>query len=126
MKREANFNSFFNKWCKNVFKRTAAFELKQTKTNSLHFHMVKQHQLNALSQVKHGSFVWKIPDVGYQNPFDCFSLSGVEAYIVIKYPSFFCLIDIDKFIQEESVSERKSLTANRARIIATIVIPTTA
>lgn len=124
MKHEANFNSLFNKWVKNVFKKTAAFELKQTQGDSLPFSALQEHQAQALLQARWETFVFKIPDVGYQNPFDCFSLSGVPAYIVIKYPKFFCLIDIETFLLERDRSKRKSLTVDRAKEIATLTIIT--
>lgn len=123
MKREANFQITFNHWLKNVWKKTGAFELKQTKTDSIPFTDVKEHQAQALDQVRYGStFVYKIPDVGYQNPFDCFSMAGEEAYVVIKYPDFFCLIDIDKWNIEYVTSKRRSLTSARARQLSTHIV----
>lgn len=118
MKREAKFNSWFNKWVKNVYKKTAAFELKQTQTNSLPFSALAEHQKQALYAVKHSTFVHKIIDAGFQNPFDSFSLSEVPAFIVVKYPDFWCMIDIDVWIHEEENSERKSITSERAKTIA--------
>lgn len=122
MKREANFQVRFNHWVREVYKDTAAFELKQTTGNSIPFSDVVEHQVNALMQAKHGTLVYKIPDSGFQNPFDSFCMSGVNAYVVFKYPEFFCLIDIDDFIEEEMRAERKSLTADRAKEIATTVV----
>lgn len=122
MKHEANFNTYFNHWLKNIHKKTGAFELKQTKGNSLAFNAVVPHQIQALKNAKNGVLVYKIPDVGYQNPFDCFSLAGVDSFVVIKYPEFFCLIDINDWIQEEKISERRSLTSKRALEIAGKVI----
>lgn len=120
--REKDFQIKFNHWLKNVYKQTGAFELKITKTDSLPFSAVKQHQLDALLNAKKGVFVFKIPDCGYQNPFDTFCLTGVPAFIVIKYPDFFCLIDIDAFITEKNISTRKSLMAERAKELSTIII----
>lgn len=122
MKREANFNTTFNHWLKNVYKKTGAFELKQTKTNSIAFNSVVPHQEKALFNTKNNILVYKIPDMGFQNPFDCFSLFRVDAFVVIKYPDYFCLIDINDWIQEIKISDRKSLTSNRAKEIATIIV----
>ncbi len=121
-KREANFNTTFNHWLKEVYRKTACFELKQTQTDSLPFSALQDHQAQSLLQARWETFVFKIPDAGYQNPFDCFSLCGVPAYVVIKYPDFFCLIDIETFQLESSKSKRRSLTAVRAKEIATIVV----
>lgn len=122
MKREANFQSTFGKWAKQVYRKTAAFELKQTQTNSLPFNSLQNHQAQALLHARWETLFYKIPDVGYQNPFDCFTLSGVPAYVVIKYPDFFCLIDIETFLLEQKRSKRKSLTSERAKELSTTIV----
>lgn len=122
MKHEANFQKTFNHWLKSVHKKTGAFELKQTKSQSLPFNAVVPHQVAALKNAKNGVLIYKIPDVGYQNPFDCFSLCGVDAFVVIKYPDFFCLIDINDWMQEMKLSNKKSLTSKRALEISTITV----
>ena len=122
MKREAKFNTTFNHWLKNVYKKTGAFELKQTKSDSLPFSDVKPHQIEALQAVRHNTFVYKIPDLGLQNPFDCFCLTEQPAYVVVKYPKFFCLISVDSFVLESQKSKRKSLTSARAKDIAFKVV----
>lgn len=120
MKREANFQTIFSHWLKSVHKQTGVFELKQTKTDSLPFSAVLPHQLQALENVRHGIFVFKIPDAGYQNPFDCFSLFQQPAFVVIKYPKSFEVISIDAFLLEKERSKRKSLTWDRAKQISII------
>lgn len=122
MKREANFQITFNHWLKNVYKRTGAFELKQTKTDSIPFSSVEVHQIQALQAVRHSTFVFKIPDAGYQNPYDCYCMTEQPAYVVIKYPESFCLITIDQFVLESEQSKRRSLTSKRAREIAFLVV----
>lgn len=124
MKREAKFNTLFNHWLKEVYKQTAAFELKQTTSDSLPFTSLKMHQILALSEAKKGVMVFKIPDAGFQNPFDTFSLAGVPAFVVVKYPGFFCLIDIEDWLMELSIRDRESLTSERAKKIATITVAT--
>lgn len=121
---ERNFQTDFNKWAKHLFKRTAVFELKISKTDVISFTDVKEHQVNALLAAKHANFVFKIPDGGWQNPFDCFSMCKVPAYVVImfraqtKNQKEFFLIDIDDWVKEKATSARKSLTEARARQIA--------
>ena len=119
---EKDFQSHFNKWIKAKFKKTAAFELKLCRGNSLPFNAVQPHQSRALYEAKNGQIIYKIPDVGYQNPLDSFCLSGVPAYVVIKYPNFFCLIDIDDWLNEVKMSDRKSLISTRAQEIASIIV----
>lgn len=118
--RERDFQSTFNKWLKTEYKKSGAFELKLAKTDSLPFSDVKDHQEAALWHTKHRQMVYKIPDVGYQNPYDCVSLVGLPAFVVIRYPEFFCLIDIDDWQKEKKLSTRKSLLSSRAKEISTI------
>lgn len=121
MKREAKHQTVFNHWLKHVYKQTAAFELKQTNT-SLPFSALAPHQKEALLNAKHGVLAYKIPDVGYQNPFDCICLSKIPAYVVVKFPKSFELISIDIWIKEEEISTRRSLTYERAKQISTMSI----
>lgn len=124
IKREANFQTTFNHWVKNVYKNTAAFELKQTQTNSLPFSSVAPHQIQALLNIKNGVFVYKIVDCGYQNPMDSFCMVNEHAYLVVKYPKFWVLIDINDFVNEVKRSDRKSLTGERAKEISTLIVET--
>jgi len=114
---EKDFQTDFNKWCKYIYRRTAAFELKLTKAKSLPFSAVKEHQENALFRVKHNGLIHKIPDAGFQNPFDSFMLFAENAYVVIMFEAKntdFVMIDIDTWIQEKQRAHRASLTADRA------------
>lgn len=122
MKREAKFNTTFNHWLKNVYKKSGAFELKQTLVDSIPFSAIEPHQLQALLAVRFGTFVFKIPDAGYQNPFDCFCMTEMPAYVVVKYPSFFCLIGVRYWESESKQSKRRSLTSKRAQEISTVVV----
>jgi len=120
---ERSFQTTFSHWLKAVHKQSGAFELKVAKKESLPFSAVVDHQIQALENVRHGTFVFKIPDAGYQNPFDCFCFNTAPAWVVIKYEKFFCLISIDTFLLERGRSKRKSLTAVRAKDIAVKVVP---
>jgi hypothetical protein len=123
MRIEARCQTKFNHWVKNVFKKTAAFELKQTQTDSIPFSDVKPHQVDALLAVREGNFVWKIPDAGFQNPFDSFSMYNEQAFVVIFFKKSFEMIPITGFILERDRSPRKSLTYERAKAISTISVP---
>lgn len=127
IKREASFQSIFNRWLRREFLQGRsggwAFELKQTQRDYLPFSAVEEHQLDALLAASHGGLVHKISDEtrGYK-PFDCFALAGAEAFVVIRYPDFFCLIEVNEFEEEKLVSKRKSLTSERAKEIACEVV----
>ena len=124
MKREANFTLLFRHWLKANPLRSSAFELKQTRTDSINFNAVKEHQLIALQAAKgdHG-LLYKIPDdaMGVK-PCDMMYLRCSGAFVVIKYPRSFVLIDVDEFIIERDISIRKSLTEKRAKEIASYTV----
>jgi hypothetical protein len=115
MRREAAFQTFFNKWLRENYKGSGVFELKQTQTDSISFSAVKEHQIAGLLAAKHGTLIHKLSDEtrGFK-PFDSFILRNTPAYVVIKYPKGFVMIDIDAFIFEKNNSIRKSLTYSRA------------
>lgn len=122
--QEKDFQILFNKWCKHLGLGTAAYELKLARTDSLPFDALAEHQKNALHNAKHGKVVFKIPDAGFTNPFDSFVLEGVPAYVVIMYlrhKKEFMLIDIDVWLNEQQLSDRKSITYERAKEIGKII-----
>lgn len=114
-KREADFTTKFRHWLKVYFTgNSTAFELKQTRNDSIAFNAVKDHQIDALRAVKK-TFSYKIPDDSRGvKPFDLFYMNKANGIVVIKYPKVFVLIDVDDFVAERDQSERKSLTAKRA------------
>ncbi len=123
MRREANFQTLFRHWLRANPMQSAAFELKQTTKDSLPFDAVEPHQVDALMAVSMGPILYKAPDDSRGiKPFDFFYLNSVFAFVVIRYPEFFCMIDIEAFIAERSESARKSLTSARALEIAWKII----
>ena len=123
--KEKDFQSEFNKYAKYIHKQTGAYELKLAKGSSLPFDAVKDHQVQALLNAKHSHIVYKITDTGFaQKPFDCFSLVGVPAYVVIMFyergQKEFFMIDVDTWVEEKTNSVRRSLTSDRAREIGSV------
>jgi penicillin-binding protein-related factor A (putative recombinase) len=124
--RENKFQTIFNKWLIDTqFEHSFAAELKVTKKHYIAFSNIKPHQLNALWQVKHRRFAYKISDISLgQKPFDSFFLYRIPAYVVILYYkgakriNTAYMIDIDDFISEMKSSKRKSLLEHRALAIA--------
>src|ERR1700744_3439847 len=109
--KERSFQTIFGHWVKEHMKESAAFELKSVKGKSCPFNAVQEHQIMALKRVEEGIFYHKIPDVGFQNPFDCFSLVKCPAYVVIRYGSGnWYAIRVWLFVFEAGISKRKSLT----------------
>ena len=120
-KREADFGIFFRHWLRAHPMRSCAFELKQTRSHRLPFSAVKEHQLEFLLATKSNKgILYKIADDSRGiKPFDMFYFRNAEAYVVIKYPECFVMIEPKTFIFERDVlSTEQSLTAERAKKIA--------
>jgi hypothetical protein len=120
MRREAAFQTKFNKWLRENHRETAAYELKQS-DGPMPFSRVEEHQLLALKAVKHNILIHKIADdTRLFKPFDAFVMSKVPAFVVILYRDTgnFHAIDIDDFWNEDNLSNRRSLTEFRAKEIA--------
>lgn len=116
---EASRTTLFLKYAKHFLNYSFAFEAKICKEKSLPFDAVVDHQISSLYQVKHGTFNFKIPDAGWQNPYDGFQFKMAPAFIVIFWyqkrdDKRFTMIDIDAFCEEKRISNRKSLTYERS------------
>lgn len=128
IKREAKFTVLFRHWLlseKNDMLNSSVFELKQTPKNYLSYSAVKEHQLDALTAVVENDkgFAYKIPDDSRGiKPFDLLWLKYEWAFVVIKYPSCFVLIHVEKFIEEKNKNQSKSLDCDDARRIAYKVV----
>lgn len=119
IKREANFQTVFNKYLKDA-DIVGHFELKKTTKNRIPFKCVKEHQIEGLIAAAESGFVWKYSDQDQrEKPFDCSSMPPMSGYIVIKFPGAFYLIDVLDFVFERDHSIDKSLTKARAEVICT-------
>lgn len=122
MINEASKTTLFLKYAKKFLPYTFAFEAKICKDPSLPFDAVVPHQVASLYQVKNGTFNFKIPDAGWQNPFDGLQFSQSMAFVVIFWyqthnDKRFTMIDIDDWMKESETSKRRSLTYERASAI---------
>lgn len=124
MKREQAFTTRFRSYLRANPMPSSAFELKQTTTDSIPFSVLQEHQADALRACKSSDgLLYKAPDDSRGvKPFDMFYLRSSFAWVVIKYPKAFHIIDIDTFLLESSRSKRRSLTSARAREISTISV----
>lgn len=123
MRREANFQSKFRHYLQARVRKPGVYEVKQTTQDSLPFKAVLEHQIESLLAAKHRCLTYKPPDDtrGFK-PCDFLHFAGdVQAYIVIKYPKGWVMIEIDVWVREEKQSTRKSLTWQRAKEIADVV-----
>lgn len=124
-KREANFGKRFRAWVKaQTDLPSSAFELKQTTKNYISFSALQEHQEYALLAACGPGLLYKAPDDSCGvKPFDFFYIKRASAFVVIKYPKGFEVIEIQNFITErERSGKRKSLTYERAQAISTYSI----
>lgn len=122
IKREAAFTPVFHSWLRAHFKEwmTSPYELKQTTTGSISFSCVREQQLNALvACTTDRGFYYKISDEssGFK-PFDGVFFRNSPAWIIIKFPGKFEIIEINTYVLEMNRSKRKSLTSQRANEIS--------
>lgn len=80
---ERDLQCLFRNWLKANWQSSAAFELKICKEKSFNLKKIADHQIANLNMAHYGLFSYKLPDLGLQNPFDCFTLWKVESYIII-------------------------------------------
>ena len=122
-KREANFSEKkLDKWLSdNNLRYSTALEIKQTTKQSIPFSEVKDEQLNYLLRIRSNRGV-KIRTLGLNGQPDYVWCVNMPSYIVVKYPDCFCIIAPDVWQKESLESKRRSLTLDRARSIATIVV----
>lgn len=119
--KEADFGLKFREWIEAHPLYTSSFEMKHTNgKNYINFDEVKLAQINygRLVKSKRGAL---IRTKGIKGLPDYIYLREEPAFVVIKYPKFFCLIDIEDFDTEKITSKKKSLTIERAKAIATEV-----
>ena len=84
-KIEAKKTSVLMKWLKSdqCPLITCAIEVKIVRGKTYYASQLKEHQYRALDIVKKNKLVHKIPDTGYQNPFDIFILRQEHAYVCL-------------------------------------------
>jgi len=119
---EASFQGLFSRWLKLNAEECAAYELKITKTKTLPFSRIAGHQITSLLKAKHGILAHKISDlaVGSFLPFDCFTLVGSAAYLVVMFykprmQKVCYAIDIDDLIKLKDTPGKRSISEEDAR-----------
>lgn len=119
-KREALFINIFHSWIRANPFMTGPYEFKQTSKSSIPFSSVEEHQVASLIACKSDKgFFYKISDESRgHKPFDGFYFRNSPAYIVIRFPKSFEIIDVEMFVRESKSSIRRSLTAGRAKEIS--------
>lgn len=115
-KREADFGILLRKWLKTHKGKSAPFELKQTQTNSLPFKALKPEQRAWLVKAKSDEGIL-IRNMGGRGEPDYSFYRLSPAWVVVRYPKEFHVIDISIFLHEEGLG-RASLAVERAQILS--------
>ena len=122
--REAIFSLKFRDWIEKNPRYSCALELKDTRgKNYLLFKEVKQIQIDYGLRIKSKRGVLLRVEAIFEGMPDYIWCRELPAYIVIKYPKCFVMIDVETFDIESKRSNRRSLTEARAKELAIIVIP---
>jgi len=117
---EAEFGLYFRRWVKSYAHelRSCSFELKHTHgAGSLPFNEVKGEQIAFASMIAGDGVLIRVIGMGGEP--DYVWMRHAPAYVVIRYPSCFCVIAMKLFVVERNTSDRKSLTEERARELST-------
>lgn len=122
-KKEANFGLKLRAWIEANPRPTCSIETKDTRgKNYFPFKELDDRQIQyavAINESKKGVLI-RVQGVNGEP--DYVYLRQEPAYIVIKYPRFFCLIPIGNILHERDTRKQKSLTAERAKEIAVLVV----
>ena len=117
--KESDFGILLRHFFSTGKQRTCLVEIKQTTTSSLPFDCFEPGQVAYLQAAKSKKGVlirnsggMGVPDYSYYR--------DEPAYVGVRYPKSFHLIDIDTFLMEQQRSKRKSLTEARAFELSTV------
>lgn len=121
-KKEADFGLIFRKWWIR-YGMAAGYELKDSRGKDyINFNELSDKQIIVGLGAKSRVGVLIRVEKGTEGSHDYIGLRSSASWVVIKYPKFFCIIDIENFLFERDRSKRKSLTSERAKEIASIIV----
>lgn len=125
-KKEANWSTKKMKaWCEHHLLPPAIVEAKHSRDKDyISFSEFRMSQRNwGMVAIGNKGKMFKLSDISPEyKPGDYFLIGLQDYWVAIKYPTCFVVIDIEKFLDEEKRSERKSLTEDRAVKIAQHIV----
>ena len=119
---EADFGLTFRKWIRANPPKVMGevYELKHTRGEDyLAFDAVEPEQVAYGGKIEARGELVRV--MGSRGEPDYIWVHG-PSWIVVKYPTFWCMIRRDKWLWERNMGKRKSLTSARAREIADVVV----
>lgn len=123
IRRESKSSLLLRHWLRaNPMPQSCTFEVKDTcESSALAFDRVDQAQLDYALAIESDKGVLLRNQGGSGEP-DYTYHRNEPAYICIRYPKAFYLIRVQEFIKERSVSRRKSLMEDRAKLISEVTV----
>ena len=121
--REANFALQFRQWLRQNPRISCTFEIKDTRgKNHMNFGELTDVQRAYGMSIKSdkGTLI-RVQGVAGEPDYVYFR--NAPAYVIIRYPSGWVMIDIETLIMEDKRSKRRSLTYARAKMLSTVCYP---
>lgn len=124
MKKEAKWQILWNKYLReNPEENPGFYELKQTSNEYFYYRHFQKHQIMSLLIMRSNGLIWKLSDADpREKPCDCISIPPMPAYVVVKYPRAFVMIEIMDFVSDRDTTKLKALSYEHAIDIATKII----
>ena len=136
---EKNMQTIFGKYLQsNPPEQTEVYELKFTKTKSLRWDSVKEHQVDGLLMASQTGLYHKISDSPIfsgmktrftaSKPFDCVYFKNIKAYVVIWFyiprsKKIFHKISIQDYYNQSIIAPRKSFREEDIAPYSVKIIP---
>lgn len=123
MTRESKSAVLFRHWLRANPQSSGSYEMKDSRGKySISFSEFKDHQLNYGLAIKRdrGAFIRVIGSNGEP---DYVYLRNSPAWVVVRFPESFEIIDVEDLMLEKDRGIMKSLSHERARAIAKVSIP---
>ncbi len=126
IKHESKSSVLFRHWLMANPQFTCSWEVKDTRgLDYISFSEIKQAQIDYGMAIKHSDKGVLIRTDGVEGLPDYIYVRKEPAWIIIKYPKSFEIIDVETFAMERYRSKRRSLTYERAQAISvqSVLIP---
>lgn len=122
-KKEADFGIMFRKWLETHPMQSAPFEHKHTRgSDRFYYRELKDEQIHKALAAKTAKGSLIRVEKGTIGAGDYAYYSNGPSWIVIKYPQFFVIIDIEAFVKYKDSVKSKSMTSVEALKISHIAV----
>ena len=118
---EAEFGLLFRRWIEKHPRPSGSYELKDAHgEDRLPFARLKAEQVAYANKINHGGALIRV--LGINGEPDYVWLYRAPAYVVIRYPRCFTIIDVGDYVWERDNTKHRSLSVDRAKVVAIEVV----